>query len=174
MFAALSFCFASVVWASANVSKVDLFVKSARYPCFRQPIIMTSNSERTHVLAFAENRNVSACAPAASQQTKPLDDGQPNEVGSLLLRRSMDSGKTWGGLQTVEFFPGLNIDFLAGVADTVTNTVWLMLQKSSGVQVFTSSDEGATWSQPKDLTKDWNIKSWSPDIKISKLKPGLS
>ena len=49
----------------------------------------------------------------------------------------------------VYFYPGLNIDFLAGVADTVTNTVWLMLQQGKSVRVFTSLDEGATWTTPK-------------------------
>ena len=79
--------------SASNVSKVDLFVKSARYPCFRQPIIFTSNMERTHVLAFAENRNVSACSPASVTTDETDTVNEPNEVGSLLLRRSMDSGQ---------------------------------------------------------------------------------
>jgi hypothetical protein len=78
-------------------------------------------------------------------------------------------------MQSLYFRVGLNIDFLGGVTDAQNGKVWLMLQeKKAGVTVFTSDDEGVTWSKPKNLFKDWNIESWSPDIKVSSLKPGCA
>lgn len=68
--------------------------------------IAVAGTTGTTVLAFAENRNVTACAPAFDQSTRQ----HPEEVGSLLLRRSVDGGKTWGAMQSL--FVG-NIDFYA-------------------------------------------------------------
>jgi sialidase-1 len=146
----------------------DIFVPSARYPCFRQPIIVTSNPERTHILAFAENRNVSACDPAA---TMSPSIGEPLEVGSLLLRRSTDSGKTWLPMQSLYFRPGLNIDFLTAVVDKQKGRVWLVVREPKSLTMFTSDDEGASWSEPKAMP---NITSWSPDISSKSLKPGCA
>lgn len=151
---------------STDPERQDLFVPSTRYPCFRQPILLTSDVQRSHLLAFAENRNVTNCAPQA------LAVAGPEEVGSLLLRRSLDSGKTWLPMQTLYYRPGLNIDFLAGVTDTQRGRVWLMLQEQLTVKVFTSDDEGVSWSVARDLFTTWNISSWSLDIKPSSLKPG--
>ena len=39
----------------------DIFTPTTRFPCFRQPVLLATP---THLLAFAENRNVTACAPA--------------------------------------------------------------------------------------------------------------
>ena len=111
--------------------RIDLFVPSTRFPCFRQPAITKT---QTHILAFAENRNVTACAPAFSDQPQQnrhhqqqQSFGRVQEVGSLQLRRSADNGQTWGPLQSL--FVG-NIDFYTTLHDPVTNTTWLMLQHS--------------------------------------------
>jgi sialidase-1 len=136
--------------------KQDLFVPTARYPCFRQPVIVTSNAERSHVIAFAENRNVSACDPAGLTA--------PDEVGSLLTRRSLDGGASWADMESMYFKVGLNIDFLAAVTDKVHGKVWLFLAEAQhkgvagSILVFESSNEGASWSDPKELGQDWDIK----------------
>ena len=54
------------------------------------------------------------------------------------MRRSEDSGATWLPAQTV--FSG-NIDFYTVVWDSTTNTVYLMLQTTTPVLIFTSTDE---------------------------------
>ena len=82
--------------------RLDLFVPTARFPCFRQPVLLNAGD---HLLAFAENRNVSSCAPSISS----------NEIGSLQLRRSADNGATWTAMQQV--WRG-NIDFYTAVHDT--------------------------------------------------------
>ena len=125
-----------------------LFVPSARYPCFRQPAILscppkkgvaaaTGGGSGEVILAFAENRNVSACAPAAAEFVGA--DGRsshPEEVGSLHLRRSTDQGASWLPMQSL--FVG-NIDFYAAVYDATTGTVHLMLA-GGGIQHLSSSD----------------------------------
>lgn len=121
-----------------------LFVPTARHPCFRQPAIITAGDT---ILAFAENRNVSACAPelelGAGADSAPTGVDAPMEVGSMLLRRSTDGGKTWLPMQTLT---DGNIDFYSVVYDAKSHTVWLMVaERPSGTSVYSSSDGGATW-----------------------------
>lgn len=61
-------------------------------------ILFTVGKPRT-LLAFAENRNVSACAPALGSKEGALQDRRPFEIGSMNLRRSTDGGKSWGPIQ---------------------------------------------------------------------------
>lgn len=65
-------------------------------------------------------------------------DYSPNENGGLDMRRSIDSGSNWLVAQTV--FSG-NIDFYTVVWDSISNTVYLMLQIPSSVLIFLSQDE---------------------------------
>jgi hypothetical protein len=124
-----------------------------KYPCYRQvriiyvgftvsiyfilkPAIVTTNTERTHLLVFAEGRIVSSCAP-------PLENGMetgdvPNENGGLEMRRSLDGGSTWLPQKTL--YSG-NIDFYTVVWDSTSNTIYLMLEAPGGILVFTSRDE---------------------------------
>ena len=115
--------------------RLDLFVPTARFPCFRQPVLLNAGD---HLLAFAENRNVSSCAPSISS----------NEIGSLQLRRSADNGATWTAMQQV--WRG-NIDFYTAVHDMRGTTI-LMLQEGAATNVFNSTDFGASWSAPTPLS----------------------
>ena len=133
----------------------DLFVPTPRYPCFRQPMILSP--ARNVLLAFAENRNVSACAPAYT----PVPRAQPNEIGSLLLRRSTNGGRTWTDLQTIYASSAPGIDFYVGVYDSVRQRCWLFLQEKTRTLVFTSEDMGARWSVPRDLAT-WNASRTLP------------
>lgn len=118
-----------------------IFETSPRYPCFRQPVLIRAGS---FLLAFAENRNVSKCAPA-------FEDDSPwaNEIGSLHMRRSSDGGRSWEPMD--EIFVG-NIDFYTGVHDAVVNRTYLMLQAQAEVLVFQSQDFGQSWSQASPLS----------------------
>ena len=137
--------------------KRDLFVPSPRYPCFRQPAILATSTGA--ILAFAENRNVSACAPAA--RVAAASGPQPNEIGSLVLRRSTDGGTTWDPLEviyTVSSSPG--IDFYVVLSDarkgrTAGEVLWLFLQVGFDTLVLTSHDDGTTWDAPRSLSS-WN------------------
>ena len=135
----LSFTVATAAGAAPKIT--DLFVPSSRYPCFRQPGLIRAGSV---LLAFAENRNVSSCAPASGA----FQPGE-NEVGSLQLRRSADGGTSWTDMQEIHVG---NIDFYTGVFDANNNRTFLMLQSQDSVLVFESGDMGTTWSKPKSLS----------------------
>jgi hypothetical protein len=128
--------------AAAAPVVTPLFVPTARHPCFRQPAILSAGDT---ILAFAENRNVSACAPEL-ESTRPGEPepgglSAPMEVGSMLLRRSTDGGETWLPMQSL--LAG-NIDFYTVAYDAKSHTVWLMVA-SKGTAVLSSKDSGATW-----------------------------
>lgn len=121
---------------------IDIFTPTPRFPCFRQPAVIRG-VDANHVLAFAENRNVTACAPAARGLSSP------HEVGSLQLRRSSDGGKTWGPLQSL--YVG-NIDFYSPIRDKSSGKIWVFLQAKKDVRVLSSADDGATWEEPEPFT----------------------
>lgn len=86
-------------------NRTDLFVNGASYgisyPCYRQPAIIRTNNV---VIAFAEGRNVSSCAPPVA----PIQQPPPsNEVGGLVIRRSVDEGEqpSWEEAQTFNSSP---------------------------------------------------------------------
>lgn len=168
---ALSCLYIAVATATSEAvpTVTPLFVPSARYPCFRQPAILTAGSA---ILAFAENRNVSACAPeadpATNNETMNVHDNasyHPREVGSLLLRRSTDGGSTWLPMQTLSVG---NIDFYSVVYDAKAAVVWLMLQYE-GITVLSSTNQGATWNAEYTLNVSNVLKNpMNPSIKLSK------
>lgn len=123
-----------------TTTTTTLFKPSSRYPCFRQPVLVTLSNNI--VLAFAENRNVTSCAPAYQPNS--------NEIGSLQLRRSTDNGNTFSTYQ--ELFVG-DIDFYSVLQDVNTSTTWLFLENIHQVQILQSNDYGGTWSlrQPLDI-----------------------
>lgn len=122
------------------------------YPCFRQPLLVAADAAQTVLLAFAEGRNVSAaaCAPPLLQPRGGAGHMPPpgNEVGGLVLRRSTDAGQTWGPPATI--YSG-NLDFYTAVRSSASGRLFLMVQQDSAVQVFTSSDQGASFSAPQKL-----------------------
>eukprot|EP00966_Prymnesium_polylepis_P040275 934556-Prymnesium_polylepis.1 len=132
--------------AESRPTITPVFVRSARYPCFRQPALLQFAAV---LLAFAENRNVSSCAPSSA-----LGDGAPSEEGSLQLRRSLDGGASW--LPQQSLYAG-NIDFYTVVGHAGTSTLWLMLSVKSAatrVAVLASRDHGSTWQESKPLDVD--------------------
>ena len=99
--------------ATGNVEKQDLFIPGSRkdvdivYPCYRQPAIINASPAGSLLIAFAEGRNVSNCAPPLlAAQAPPLLDAQAlplldtqalpqpppptNEVGGLVARTSSE------------------------------------------------------------------------------------
>ncbi|EDQ85332.1 uncharacterized protein MONBRDRAFT_34360 [Monosiga brevicollis MX1] len=132
-------------WQSL-VNKTDLFVNNQpygiTYPCYRQPALILMGEG---LLAFAEGRNISSCAP-------PLQAAAPSpveEVGGLVLRRSTDLGRTWSA--PITLYSG-NIDFYVTVYDAEKDVGWLFLQEESAVRVFNTTDQGYTWAGPFAFT----------------------
>lgn len=153
----------SPLWAANQQESLDYLFKSGTegYKCFRIPAIVKSS--KGTALAFAEGRR-SGCS----------DTGRID----LVLKRSMDGGATWGPLQVVWSDGENTCGNPAPVVDTETGTVFLLstwnlgedhepdiiAQKSRDTRrvfVLNSSDEGETWSRPREITEQVKKENWT-------------
>lgn len=130
------------------------------YACFRIPAIISSGKT---ILAFAEGR-IGGCS-----DTGNID---------LVLKRSVDGGKSWSDLQVV-WDPGDNVaGNPAPVFDEATKTVFLLSTWNLGtdhegqiiagtsedtrrVFVLKSTDMGKTWSGAKEITETTKQENWT-------------
>jgi sialidase-1 len=96
----------------------------------------------------------------------------------VLLKRSVDGGKTWTKLQVVWDDGENTCGNPCPVLDPRTGTIWLLLTHNLGgdtearivngtskgtrtVWVTKSDDDGVTWSKPVEITKDVKKSSWT-------------
>ena len=91
--------------------------------------------------------------------------GDESGAHDIVLKRSFDSGETWGPVQLVhsESKPGhgVIIGNGAAVVDKRTGTIWLvMCRNNTFVLMTSSSDHGGTWAVPSDITRDVKPASW--------------
>jgi sialidase-1 len=143
--------------------QTDLFIGGqGDYRSYRIPALITT--QKGTVLAFVEGRKDSSA-----------DHGH-NEI---LLRRSLDGGKTWGPVQLVAKDGTNALNNPTAAVDRDTGTTWLMFIRTStqkykdnaevakargrisDLWVMQSNDEGATWIGPRDITKSVNRPSWN-------------
>lgn len=142
--------------------QTDLFIGGeGGYHSYRIPALITTT--KGVVLAFVEGRKDSVA-----------DHGN----NDILLRRSLDAGKTWGPVQVI-MNDGTNaLNNPTVVVDRDTGTTWLFfirtitrkyktekdIEKAKGpvsqMLVMHSNDDGATWSAPRDITKSVNRPGW--------------
>lgn len=131
------------------------------YACFRIPAILTT-ADGT-LLAFAEGRK------RGCSDTGDID---------LVVKRSVDNGVHWSALQVV-WDSGTNTSGNpAPVLDAETGTIFLLSTWNLGedrepqiiaqtsvdtrrVYVLSSRDNGLTWSDPKEITQDVKLPSWT-------------
>jgi sialidase-1 len=120
------------------------------YSCFRIPAIVEAADGS--LLAFAEGR-VTDCG----------DDGDID----LVLRRSTDGGQTWGPLHLVLEGDGDTRGNPSPVVDRATGRVVVMGTYNPGSDdtqrhpyVLYSEDDGATWSDPVDLSDELRLPEW--------------
>ncbi len=132
------------------------------YHTFRIPAVIRA-SDGT-VLAFAEGRRL------ASADSGDID---------LVLRRSPDGGRTWGPLQVVGDNGPNTFGNPSPVIDPESGDVVLLSTHNAGhvnagqirrgevtpeesrrVYVQRSSDHGATWSEPMEITADVKPAGW--------------
>lgn len=115
------------------------------------------------VLAFCEGRKAGR--------------GDAGDI-DLVLRRSTDGGKTWGKTQVVWDDEKNTCGNPCPVVDRATGTVWLLMTHNLGadseakivagtgkgtrtVWVTKSTDDGATWDRPAEITTDVKRPEWT-------------
>ncbi len=158
----------SVSDAAGPLRKVDVFTAGqGGYEFYRIPAIVTAPDGT--LLAFCEGRKSSRS-----------DDGDID----MLLRRSTDGGERWESIQSLAEEGGdaaIKFGNPCPVVDLQTGTVWLTMNRATGrdaasrggqtIVIMSSRDNGATWSEPRDITKgikrpEWKHYAQGPGIGI--------
>ena len=152
----------SDAWAADSARLTHIFkAGDDGYACFRIPAIVRTG-EGT-LLAFAEGRR------GGCSDTGNID---------LVLKRSDDGGKTWSALQIVWDDGENTCGNPAPVMDRGTGKIFLLMTWNRGsdherdiiagtsedtrrVFVTSSSDDGRSWSSPRDLTRNVKRKNWT-------------
>lgn len=130
---------------AAEIVKSDLYVGGKNgYAIYRIPAIVTTAKGTT--LAFTEAR-----------KNGPADAGDID----LVVKRSFDSGATWDEMRVIYDNGGHTIGNPSPVFDPDTGEIVLLFNEDNDkVLVTSSADEGATWSAPRDITKDVKPADW--------------
>jgi sialidase-1 len=137
----------------------DLYAPGAGgYAVCRIPALLAT--ENGTVLAFSEARRFT---------------GRDSDQIDLLLRRSFDGGRSFEDVQVVATEDGWVAGNPAPVQDRDTGTVWLVFcrnrshgfeaQRAEGedqrtVWIARSDDDGATWSEPAEITGSAKRPEW--------------
>ena len=80
----------------------------------------------------------------------------------VVLKRSTDNGVTWESMQVLAGDGERTHHNPTAVVDRETGTVWLAFGiDAHQVYVMNSTDNGVSWSEPKDITKDVKLASWT-------------
>jgi len=148
--------------ALGDAPAVDVFVAGQQgYQTYRIPSLLVS--AKGTLLAFAEGR-----------KNGRSDSGHIE----LVLKRSMDNGRTWSGLVVVASDPPNTIGNPCAVLDRQTGRIWLLMTRNLGsdtereiiagkskdtrrVLVSFSDDDGVNWSKPIDITASVKLPKWT-------------
>jgi sialidase-1 len=132
------------------------------YHTYRIPALLVT--PRGTVLAFCEGRKTSG--------------GDHGDV-DLVMKRSTDGGHTWSP-QQIAYEEGGDAKITIGnpcpVVDATTGKIWLpMCRDNKAVLISSSSDDGQTWSAPRDVSKsvmreDWAWVATGPGVGIQLTK----
>lgn len=118
------------------------------YHTYRIPALIVS--PKGALLAFCEGR-----------KTSKQDHGDVD----LVLKRSTDGGKTWSQQQLIHEEGGeekITIGNPCPVVDHESGTIWLPLTRDNDrVLILTSTDDGVTWSKPRDITSSVKKENWT-------------
>ena len=144
---------------SLEPSYYDVFTSGRDgYHTYRIPAIIETAGGT--LLAFCEGRKSSRS-----------DHGDVD----LVMKRSTDGGRSWSEMQLVHEEGGderITIGNPCPVLDKSTGTVWLTLCRDNNqLLVLSSTDDGASWSKPRDITattkgKDWGWVATGPGVGI--------
>jgi sialidase-1 len=161
LFALPFFVLPNVARAAAPV-QVPVFVSGeGGYHTYRIPSVIVT--PKGTVLAFCEGRK-----------------GGRGDAGNidLILKRSTDGAKTWGQTQVVWDDAENTCGNPCPVVDSKTGTIWLLMTHNLGsdteamivggkskagrtVWITRSTDDGATWDKPVEITKDVKKPEWT-------------
>jgi len=147
---------------NGDLRQTPLFVSGQQgYHTYRIPALIVTT--KGTLLAFCEGRKQGR--------------GDAGNI-DLLLRRSFDGGRTWTKTQVVWDDGDNTCGNPCPVVERDTGTVWLLMThnlgsdtqaqimdgKSKGtrsVWVTKSTDDGATWSKPDEITRDVKKANWT-------------
>ncbi len=148
--------------AAEEVSNQAVFIRGTKeYHTYRIPALAVTT--RGTVLAFCEGRKNSRS-----------DSGRIE----LLVKRSEDAGRNWGPQQIVWADGGNTCGNPSPVVDRDTGTIWLLMTWNRGddhekdinartsrdtrrIFVTHSTDDGKTWSPPREITVDVKRTNWT-------------
>ena len=152
-----------IIEKTANVSKLNTLFKQGDdgYACYRIPAVVTTNNGT--VLAFSEARK-SGCS-----DTGDID---------LVMKKSIDNGITWSNLKIIWDDNANVCGNPAPVVDRETGTIHLLSTWNNGkdheseiingtsiesrlVYHLTSTNDGETWSEPKNITASVKKPNWT-------------
>jgi sialidase-1 len=154
--------FSLTLAASSAIEQVDVFTSGQDgYHTYRIPAVIRA-ADGT-LLAFCEGRK------SAGGDSGNID---------LVLKRSRDGGRTWGAQQVVWDDADNTCGNPCPVLDESTGTLWLLLTHNLGtdhekqiaartakgtrtVWVAKSTDHGATWTKPTEITSTTKDPSWT-------------
>lgn len=137
-----------LVAGKSSPAQGDVFISGRDgYHTYRIPALVVTKSGA--LLAFCEGR-----------KTSSADHGDVD----LVLSRSPDNGKTWQPMQLVYEEGGtakVTIGNPCPVVDRTTGTIWLpFCRDNNRVFITHSTDDGVTWSKPKEITEDVSRPKW--------------
>lgn len=148
--------------STALIPTQPLFVSgNDGYGRYRIPALIAAKSGT--LLAFCEGRIKAA--------------GLSGNI-DLVLRRSKDGGKTWLPMQKIADASDDTLGNPCPVVDRTTGTIWLLFTRSPGafteqqivdsessgpttVWLMHSNDDGATWSEPREISATTREASWT-------------
>lgn len=162
------FTILAIIWilsftSFGQIRSLEYLFKSGTdgYQTFRIPAIITTTGG--NIIAFAEGRK------NGSSDTGDID---------LVMKKSSDNGKTWSELKVLRDDGDNVCGNPAPVVDRISGTIYLLSTWNLGedheseiinqtstdtrrIFVMESSDEGNSWSLPKEITSSVKQENWT-------------
>ena len=112
---------------------------------------------------------------AIDQRILSCGDLKYNKDINIVVRRSIDNGKTWSPIEKIVDYPlGQSASDPSMIVDQVTKEIFLFfnymdlnLEKDIYyLRFIKSADDGKSWSKPVDITSQISMPEWKNDFKF--------